>query len=296
MGVGVPVMKLATAFELGRVSNLPTVWTNVLVGVTLSGSSQWPVAIACMLAVSLLYLAGMFLNDACDARWDAEHGQQRPIVRGDASLAEVYGFAVLFTIISLAVLLAFAQDGQKIPVAIFALALIAAIVGYDIIHKHWAHSAWIMGACRLLVYLTAGALVAPLNTTLLLAGLALLLYIAGITYLARTEHLNQLLSSWPLLLLFCPLIFCCYQLLATPNLSALTIIVVLLTLAWILYGIRFLMPGPARKIPKAIGVLLAGLCLIDASVLAVMGQGITVLMALCAFGLCLMLQKMISAT
>ncbi len=54
-----------TALRLGRVSNLPTVWTNVLAGAVLSGAPLAPVRVlALMLGLSTFYIAGMYLNDA----------------------------------------------------------------------------------------------------------------------------------------------------------------------------------------------------------------------------------------
>ena len=57
-----------TALRLGRVSNLPTVWTNVMAGMALGGAALRPsVVVPLALAVSLFYVAGMWLNDAFDA-------------------------------------------------------------------------------------------------------------------------------------------------------------------------------------------------------------------------------------
>ena len=61
-------MTLRIALRLGRVSNLPTVWTNVaaaavLAGVPLASLGVLALAVAC----SLFYVGGMFLNDAFDA-------------------------------------------------------------------------------------------------------------------------------------------------------------------------------------------------------------------------------------
>ncbi len=84
-----------TLLVLGRVSNLPTVWTNVLAGWFLGGGS-WTGELGWLLAgVSLLYAGGMTLNDACDARWDREFAPSRPIPSGKISLRAVWIIAVL---------------------------------------------------------------------------------------------------------------------------------------------------------------------------------------------------------
>ena len=58
-------------FRLGRVSNLPTVWSNVLAAVALAGAGGAFVSpgalFGLLTALSLFYVAGMVLNDAFDA-------------------------------------------------------------------------------------------------------------------------------------------------------------------------------------------------------------------------------------
>ncbi|MBD5656399.1 MAG: UbiA family prenyltransferase, partial [Candidatus Eremiobacteraeota bacterium] len=71
------------ALRLGRVSNLPTVWSNVLAGVVLAGrpaSGAGIVALA--LGCALLYVGGMLLNDAFDHPLDARERPERPIPAG----------------------------------------------------------------------------------------------------------------------------------------------------------------------------------------------------------------------
>ena len=56
------------ALVLGRVSNLPTVWTNTLVGLVLAGGTAGDVRnLPLVLALSLFYHDGIYLNDAFDA-------------------------------------------------------------------------------------------------------------------------------------------------------------------------------------------------------------------------------------
>jgi 4-hydroxybenzoate polyprenyltransferase len=91
-------MTWLTALRLGRVSNLPTVWTNALAGVVLSGGALglggWGLL---LIGLSLLYVAGMYLNDAFDAGIDAVERPSRPIPSGEASRIAVFanGFGLL---------------------------------------------------------------------------------------------------------------------------------------------------------------------------------------------------------
>ena len=65
-------MNIATFLRLGRVSNLPTVWSNALAGAALAGA--WPPdgrLVPLLAAMTLAYTGGMFLNDAFDRDIDA---------------------------------------------------------------------------------------------------------------------------------------------------------------------------------------------------------------------------------
>ena len=66
-----PVLTV-TLLRLGRVSNLPTVWTNVLAGTALAGG-DWNGrrSALVLLAMSLFYVGGMYLNDYFDRAIDA---------------------------------------------------------------------------------------------------------------------------------------------------------------------------------------------------------------------------------
>ena len=90
--------KIKTALQLGRVSNLPTVWSNVLAGVALAGASPLNgYILPLILAMSLAYIGGMFLNDAFDRKTDATERPERPIPSGAVKAAEVFaaGFTLL---------------------------------------------------------------------------------------------------------------------------------------------------------------------------------------------------------
>ncbi|HLY88157.1 MAG TPA: UbiA family prenyltransferase, partial [Acetobacteraceae bacterium] len=76
-------MKLSVALKLGRVSNLPTVWSNVLTGMALAGAATADCRLLILVvSLSLFYIGGMFLNDAFDHGFDAKARPERPIPSG----------------------------------------------------------------------------------------------------------------------------------------------------------------------------------------------------------------------
>ena len=84
--------------RLGRVSNLPTVWTNCLAGTLLACGGFDPIVFApAMVATSMFYVAGMFLNDAFDRDFDSQCRPERPIPSGEVTSRKVFtvGFGLL---------------------------------------------------------------------------------------------------------------------------------------------------------------------------------------------------------
>ena len=86
MNFSVPARPVRALVILGRVSNLPTVWSNCLAGWVLGGggfTGDEPGRVLLLGAgATLLYLGGMFLNDAWDAPFDRQHRPERPIPSG----------------------------------------------------------------------------------------------------------------------------------------------------------------------------------------------------------------------
>jgi 4-hydroxybenzoate polyprenyltransferase len=159
---------------LARVSNLPTVWTNVLAGMVLAGGTvSWPLFAGLAGAVSLLYTGGMFLNDAFDHRFDAAHRRDRPIPAGEATSAEAFAVGAALVVLGVAgVGLASGLRG-----AVWAAVLASAIVYYDWRHKRDPLGPLVMGVCRGLVYAVAGHVGAW--------AIVMTIYVSGVTLLAK---------------------------------------------------------------------------------------------------------------
>ena len=98
-------MSWAVALRLGRVSNLPTVWTNTLAGIVLAGGNAGDRrTVPLIVALSLFYVAGMYLNDAYDAEIDARERPERPIPSGQVSAETVFAAGFGMMVLGLALL------------------------------------------------------------------------------------------------------------------------------------------------------------------------------------------------
>jgi hypothetical protein len=296
-GSAVGLMNWSVALRLGRVSNLPTVWTNVCAGVVLSGAAATAqLTLLLFVSLSLFYVAGMFLNDAFDQRFDRREQPYRPIPAGEATSAMVfaYGFGLLALGLIILFVVGYAMPGGFGWRAPAAGALLAAIIVlYDAWHKANPIGPLIMGLCRLLVYVIAGlAAAGALPEPLLLAAVVSLCYLVGLTYAAKQESLRRVDSVWPLLFLAVPFVYGLPLAVA----SVVALILYLLLLAAVIGALTFLFRPAAPDVRHAMMLLIAGISLLDGLFMAGHGAPSLAAAAVAAFLLTLAFQRWIAGT
>ena len=290
-------MNLAVALRLGRVSNLPTVWTNTLAGIVLAGGQAGdPRTGPLMLALSLFYVAGMYLNDAYDAEFDARERPERPIPSGRVSADTVFtaGFAMMALGLALLAWAGYGvAGGTELAPVMGGLGLGAAIVLYNRRHKDNPLSPVLMGLCRVLVYVTAGLAVVPdLPTSLWLGASLLLCYLIGLTYVAKQETLGEVRNLWPLLFLAVPAVYAIAGALESPTVAVLAAGFVL----WVGVALWFLRRRRPGDVPRAVVSLIAGIALLDAVLIAEAGDEGIAWLAVLGFLLTLALQRTVPGT
>ncbi len=282
---------LSTLLRLGRISNVPTVWTNVLAGSVIAGGPLHSNRVALIaIAMTAFYVGGMYLNDYFDRAIDARDRPGRPIDAGEirASSVMLIGFGLLA--VGIVLMIAFGLGA-----VLCGLLLAGVIVLYDVWHKGNRLSPVVMGLCRALVYIGTGVAVAGgISNATLIGAAALACHVAGITYAAKQESLDRVGNLWPLVLLAVPLIA------ALPVLfdGWTTIVAFVLLLAADAAAIRLLVKRPSPgAVPLAVSGLIAAICLVDALAIAAAGGGI-VIVAICALGypLTRLFQKSIPGT
>lgn len=176
--------QLRTFLVLGRVANLPTVWSNCLAGWLLCwGDPEWLRFFWVCMGASCLYLGGMFLNDAFDAKWDARHRPERPIPSGRVTASSVWAMGFGFLVLGL---LQLGMLGW--PALIYGFLTSSAIIGYNACHKSTAWSAMLMGLCRMLLYpLAASQTSGGMSGIAAWGAVVLWCYVTGLTLMARHE-------------------------------------------------------------------------------------------------------------
>jgi len=249
--------KLRTLLVLGRVSNLPTIWSNCLAGWWLGGAGQWVQLLWLGASVSSLYLGGMFLNDAFDAGFDRLHRRNRPIPSGAIDEKEVWQWGCAWLVMGAVGLVWISRT-----TALLTLVLSACILLYNALHKMVAIAPLLMGACRFLVYLVAASVANNGITGYgVWAGLALAVYVAGLSYLARKESFHAPVNYWPAFLLGAPLLLALLVDDGPYRRDGCTLSVILGV--WILWALRYTFGQGHPNLGLTVSRLLAAIALVD---------------------------------
>jgi 4-hydroxybenzoate polyprenyltransferase len=166
------------------VSNLPTVWTNTLCAVILSGGSLLSMpTLGALVGLSLIYAAGMCLNDLMDLSEDRVRKPGRPLPSRRIGLGSAITLMMTLFASALVVL------GAISPGALLWGAVLCGVVLlYDSLHRKHAATVLLMAACRALVFpVAARAANGQPTRAVVVAGAAQFLYVIALALIARWE-------------------------------------------------------------------------------------------------------------
>jgi len=276
---------------LARISNSPTVISNTLAGGALAGA-LWPDGKLGLIAIVmvLFYTAGMYLNDLLDYAVDCRERPERPLPAGIVSRSAAV--AVALTLFGCGSLLLWSVGPRPF---LSGLVLIALIIFYDRWHKSNPLSPLLMALCRLMVYSTAFlAFSVQSFSPLLIPGSLLVLYVIGLTYIAKTENKPSMTNVSIVATLFLPTIY--FTARQVQQVQWVTLPLILFFTLWVAYSVSFAFRSPKRQVGRTVGQLIAGISLLDALVLATAGSLLGMMFALVAFGLTLFLQHYVKGT
>ncbi|MEO5970827.1 MAG: UbiA family prenyltransferase [Bdellovibrionia bacterium] len=278
--------------SLGRVSNLPTILSNVTVGYYLGGgrieSAPLP-WLFCIGAIVCFYEAGMFLNDICDFSVDSQERPERPLPSGQLTIFSASVIALFLFLLGIGIVAYF------LPGALFlSLFLIGLIVIYNLVHTQFRLAPLLMGACRGSVYLIAATAAgwtgldsyrSSTSGSVLIMSLGLTLYIAAVSFIARDElkasvgkvRKVQRVSAFVLLgVVLWPVVF-------AHQLDSVLLMGFLPVCFWFITTEIQLIRKEISP-PKAVGCMLAGMSLWDGLVLATVQSVSGMCLAWACFG------------
>lgn len=280
--------RLRDHLRIARISNSPTVVSNVLAGAVLATALDWSRdLILVAIAMVLFYTAGMYLNDILDYEIDRQQRSERPLPSGAIARGEAIAVTVALFVVGFSLLI---TAGTRPFLA--GIVLMGAIALYDAWHKGNAIGPLIMGSTRVLVYVVAFlTFSSDINWRLAIWSVAMLLYIAGLTSIAKTEHGPSLTRYWPVAALFPAVVIA-----VVDQPSLLTFAVAAIFIAWVIYCLSFVYVPTKRSIGGAIGRLIAGVSILDALVLASREASWGVVAAFSCFALTIFFQRYIRGT
>lgn len=280
---------LHALIKLGRISNLPTVWSNCLAGFLLGEGRDWNLFYVLATGATAIYLGGMFMNDACDADHDRQHRRERPIPAGVILEWKVWFFSFLFFGGGMVILSLLGKAVSQL-----GLALLGNVVLYNLFHKKTVLAPVVMALCRLFLILMAaagGGQIEVEGFTLWYAA-ALAAYIVGLSFLARKETGGDV-RLWPCVLLLAPV-----GLALVVNDAAYGqrgLVVALILGFWIFRCLRWVFGVSRKSVPNAVSGLLAGIVLVDLTAVGpVFPEMVVVFPILFLFSL--LLQRIVPAT
>lgn len=263
--------KLHALLATARIANVPSVVSNVWVGVALCwlkadfSRPWWLTGPLLAVAGVLLYIGGNFLNDWMDRKWDKQHRPERALPRGLFQPRFYSRLAAGFLAggVWLAALV-------NLRCALVALCIVICIIVYTIWHKRGAWTVIPMGMCRGLLPLMGFMAFQQYVDGIWPVSVALLCYIAGLSLTARQESLPNPPAGGGIIargLLLGTAVLIAWgnkdmQLERLPRVAG-----ALPYLAWTGFCLRF----RRRPVPKLVSGLLAGIPLVDWMVLLPLG-------------------------
>ncbi len=230
----------------------------------------------------------MYLNDAFDATIDARERADRPIPQGLVSRTTVSILGSLMLGGGVALMF-----GLGMSAGVCALALVAAILLYNWLHKRTWWGPLIMGSCRLLTYFTAALGAGGVSGWVVLGAVGLFCHVVGLTYAAKQEAYDRIGAAWPLAVMAVPALVAAFLI---SNSVALVLLVAYV--AWGAWALRLLFRRRRGDVPRGVVSLIAAIALFDAVLIAATGTaGLTLaLVAVMAFLATLALQRLAPGT
>ena len=126
----------------------------------------------------------------------------------------------------------------------------------------------------------------------LLAAIALLCHLIGLTYIAKQEHLDRIGSLWPLGFLAVPVLYGVALALAAP----VAWLPLALYVGVLSFALNLLRRRARGDVPRAVVTLIAGMSVLDGVMLAGGGLIVAAALAVVGFVLTLVLQRWVAGT
>lgn len=242
---------------LGRITLLPTVWSNCLAGWWL-GEHGYTAHLPWLFAgATMLYLGGTFLHEAIRVDLERHQSQGRSPSLTSASLGMPWRWSLALLALGSLCLI-----GIGTLTGTLGLALLVCILAESAVPKTSPLSPPLSGLTRFFIYvIAASTAVEGVTGWAIWGGLVLAAYVAGAGFLARNQSAAGMSQYWPLLLGAAPI-----ALALVMNADGYREPALLLSIILALWIARSLRPGlwsPEHDMGRTKSALLAGIVLVD---------------------------------
>ena len=169
--------------KLMRIPAVFTAMSNIIAAhfIATQGQIEWILLFQLLAISSLLYSAGMILNDCFDLDLDKRERPTRPLASGEISVRHAWLAGWLFIAVAL-IIASFAGA----TILIITCLIILFVVGYNAYFKHTLLASFTMATCRYLNWLL-GLSVVDLTMNSFLIPVPVLIYIYALTTVSQIE-------------------------------------------------------------------------------------------------------------
>ena len=260
-------------FTTLRAANLPTVWSNVLLGaglVAVEGVLVVPL-LGVIAGTSCIYLGGMSLNDAIDVKFDRINASTRPVASGRIGPGTAMAVGALLLLVGWFVITFTA--GLSAMAMNLSLLLVLLVSLYQWTHRGSAIvAAGLMAACRMLVPAIAAVMMTggiPLIVWVAIAGVGC--WTIGVTTMGRGERGGEraFQCGWIWLLVAAVAIPLVAALAPMGDIAGAAAGLLIILVAWIPAAARQLRAG---HIGQGVCWAIAGFAVLDSAMLLAAGQ------------------------
>lgn len=279
-------------FKMLRISNAPTIFSNVMVGLALAIQSQAEMYEAVLasprleylkplgvisIALLLIYFSGMIFNDAADAAWDKKNRPDRPIPIGVIRKRDAWLTASFM--LGCGVLLSGMYQWTGAMVLTILLAL--TVVAYTFLHRWLIPAVVLMALSRAAVYVIVMTALRPPPPFVHLLGfcIAIGVYTALLTFIGRKEHTGGLKHAWLVLLMLIPP---CIPIVMYGDGNVFVWFMLVAFTAWMVLAWRDFRLSTSQPV-AGMHKLLAGFCLLDCVLIASTGEFSIMIVSLICF-------------
>lgn len=270
-----PDLWVRAILALGRVPNLPTIWSNCLAGWLLSGGGSAASFTVLWWGATFLYFGSEFLNEVCQAdAGDRVQRRERPIAAGMISQESVLFLSLGCFGVGALLLVTLGKTAAFITVL-----LVINWILYSLIHQWTLIPPLLITSSRFLLYLLAGAASDKgLKGLTIWSGMVLACYVLVMCTMTRRDRILPGLGNWLLLLLAAPIVLA--LLVNGEGYGTRAVMVIALYAGWVSWCLRSVFSRQHRNVPYAASGLLPGIVLVDFLALAGATPGIMIVMML----------------